>query len=334
MRPDNGPADLLLGRLEPRAGDPAGVDLLQSRHLPSFRWRSRRWAVRNGSEVCVPNVCARSGKDASVTEKPSSITTVGIVQMFLASAFAVWLVSAPALFAWPTRPAETAMFIGAGFIGRVYIGYDLFRARHWDMLRWQVVANYAFLAFVWLATLWHMDEMNWKSSFWVAHVWALAYTIEPVVLFLWEPKGLLPRELLPEGWREGPVRAETKQVAMVGLVAAVTLAGLMMINPGFMNTRWPWPLDPFNCRVMSAFLALNAGWCYSIYVADDWAEVKKAAIGIELFLISQFAVWLVLVRRFDPNRHNGYVYGALLAGFALALGYCHVRQTGERARLA
>jgi len=270
-----------------------------------------------------------------VTEKPSSITTAGITQTFLASAFVVWLLGFPrtgGAFAWPIAPPETAMFIGAGFIGRAYIGYYLFRERYWARLRWQLVANYAFLVFVWLATLWHVDEMNWGSSIWVAHVWALAYAIEPIILYLWEPK--IPREALPADWREGPVLPALRRVATVGLVASVTLAGLMMINPAFTDTRWPWPLDPFDCRVMSAFFALNAGWCYSIYVADDWAEVKKAVIGIELFLVSQFAIWMYLVRGFDPNRNNGYVYGVLLAAFAVAIGYCHVRQERARARPA
>lgn len=268
-----------------------------------------------------------------MTAKPDSITTVGVVQTLLAGAFVLWLVAFPGtggLFAWPTTPSETAMFIGAGFIGRTYIGYFLYRERLWLKLRWQLVANYAFLAFVWLATLWHMGEMNWESNIWVAHVWVLAYTIEPVVLFLWEPRR--PWEALPDEWREGPVLPGLKQVAQVSLVTSVTLAGLMMINPAFMDTRWPWPLDPFNCRVMSAFLALNAGWAYTIYRADDWAEARQAVVGIELFAVSQFGVWAYNVRGFDPGRANQHVYGAILAAFALVLGYYYIRQQRARTR--
>jgi hypothetical protein len=269
-----------------------------------------------------------------VTEKPSSITNVGIVQTFLAGSFVVWLMGVPAtgdVFAWPTTPSETAMFIGAGFIGRTYIGYYLMRERHWARLRWQVAANYSFLVFVWLATLWHMDEMNWESNIWVAHVWALAYTIEPVVLFLWEPRGAA--EAWPAAWREGPVLAATKQVAMIALVTAVTLGGLMMINPEFMDTRWPWALDPFNCRVMSAFFALNAGWCYTIYTAEDWGVAKKALIGVALFALGELVVWAVNVRGFDPARINHYVFGVLLAAFSIALVSCYIAQERARARL-
>jgi hypothetical protein len=258
---------------------------------------------------------------------------VGVVQTLLAGAFVVWLLGFPetgALFAWPTTPEQTAMFIGAGFIGRTYIGYFLCRERSWLKLRWQVTADYAFLAFIWLATLWHIDEMNWTTHIWVAHVWVLAYTIEPVVLFLWEPKR--PWDAWPEAWREGPVLPGLKQVAMVSLVTAVTLAGLLMINPEFMDTRWPWRLDPFNCRVMSAFFALNAGWAYTIYRSDDWAEARQAVVGIQLFAVSQFVVWLLNVRGFDPGRQNRYIYGVILAGFVIVLAYYYVRQQRARVR--
>lgn len=257
-------------------------------------------------------------------EKPGSITLAGVVQVILASTFVVWLAAFPhtgARFAWPTTPDETAMFLGVAFIGRVYIGYHLMRERDWARLRWQIAANYAFLAFVWLATLWHMQEMNWKSNFWVAHVWAIAYTFEPVVLFLWEPKGTAPP---PSGG--GPILRGLRELAQAGLVVSVTLAGLMMINPEFMNMRWPWELDPFNCRVMSAFFALQAGWCYWIYRADDWAAARPAVLGVMCFAVGELAVWARYVAGFDPGRSNRHVFGAILAAFAAALIYYFVRQ--------
>jgi hypothetical protein len=262
-----------------------------------------------------------------VIEKPGTLTMLGIGQILLGLVFIIWLLGFPAegaVFAWPTTPGETAIFLGAGFLVRAYIGLGLVRERYWARLRWQVAANYLFLAFAWLATLWHMDEMNWESSIWIAHAWALAYTIEPVILYLWEPKG--PREPLPPEWHRGPVHLGLRQVAMVGLVVAVTLAGLMMINPEFMDTRWPWPLDPFNCRVMSAFLAMNAGFCYSVYVAEDWTDARSAVIAAGIFVTAEFAVWLAVLPGLDPSRPNRWVFGALLAAFAIALAYCFVRQ--------
>ncbi len=195
-------------------------------------------------------------------EKPKAITTIGIVQILLAATFVVWLVFFPSTgwnFAWPVTPAFSAMFIGAGFIARTYIGYYLWREKHWAMLRWQVNANYAFLFVIFLATYWHVDEMNWKSNIIVAHIWVLAYTIEPIMLYLLEPRGEASKTPLPAEFQEGPVLPGLKRVAVLGLVVAATLAGLFFINPRFMNTRWPWPLDPFNARIMAAFLILAGG---------------------------------------------------------------------------
>ncbi len=119
--------------------------------------------------------------------KPRSITLIGIVQILLAASFVIWLVLFPAkgeLFAWPIKPTFTAIFIGVGFLARTFIGYFLWREKSWPRLRWQVLANYAFLVVIFLATYWHIDEMNWSSSLLVAHIWVLAYTIEPIMLFL------------------------------------------------------------------------------------------------------------------------------------------------------
>ena len=85
------------------------------------------------------------------------------------------------------------MFIGVGFIDRILIGYWLWRESSWPRLRWQVAANYAFLIVIFMATYWHIDEMNWKSNIIVAHIWVIAYTVEPIMLFLLEPRTRKPK---------------------------------------------------------------------------------------------------------------------------------------------
>ncbi len=73
--------------------------------------------------------------------KPKAISTVGLVQVILTTSFVIWLLFFPSTgdnFAWPVVPRMTAMFIGASFIARAYLGYFLWRERHWYRLRWQV----------------------------------------------------------------------------------------------------------------------------------------------------------------------------------------------------
>jgi hypothetical protein len=267
-------------------------------------------------------------------EKPGSITTIGIVQIILAATFVIWLLFFPSRgvdFAWPIIPTYSAMFIGAGFIARTYIGFFLWRDKHWADLKWQVKANYAFLFIIWLATYWHIEEMNWESNIIVAHIWVLAYTIEPILLFLYEPRSREDIDDSTEILLEGPVSIGLKRVAVFGLVVAITIAGLLFINPKFMDTRWPWPLDPFDARIMAAFLALNAGWCYDLYFAQDWGRIKRAVIGMILFSLTNFIVWVISFPNFDYSRENIYTFGIAFFIFTVLLALFYIRQ--ERKKL-
>ncbi|HLE13529.1 MAG TPA: hypothetical protein VI776_02190 [Anaerolineales bacterium] len=261
--------------------------------------------------------------------KPSSITRIGFVQVILAATFVVWLVLFPDTgvnFAWPIAPRFTAMFIGAAFMVRTFIGYFLWREKTWNRLTWQMWGNYAFLIVVFLATFWHIDEMNWKANIIVAHVWVIAYLVEPLILPLVEPRGAHRNPpQLPED-RRGPIFTGLKRVMVAGLVVSVTMVALMFLNPLFLDTRWPWALDPFDARIMSAFFALTSLWCVTVYFAEDWGEIRLAVFGLSIFAVAQFLVWLVILPQLDPARPNIYSYGVGFGLFAVLLVYYSVRQ--------
>jgi hypothetical protein len=267
--------------------------------------------------------------------KPRSITGIGITQVLLAASFVVWLLFFPETgdqFAWPVVPAYTAMFIGAGFIVRTFIGIFLWREKHWPRLRWQVAANYAFLIVIFLATYWHIDEMNWKSNIWVAHVWVVAYTVEPILLYLIEPRGPEARAPLPAELQRGSIMVGLKLVLLFGLLVSITIGSLAFINPQFLDTRWPWPLDPFDARVMAAFLALTAVWCLTAYQAPNWGEVRLAVLGLSIYAVSNFIAWLVMLPGLlEMGRENVITYGIGFGFFSLATIYYLWKQ--ERARV-
>jgi hypothetical protein len=265
--------------------------------------------------------------------KPRTITITGIIQLLLASAFVVWLLFFPSTgikFAWPIVPSFSAMFIGAGFIIRAMIGYFLWREKYWPKLRWQVAANYAFLIVIFLATYWHIDEMNWKSNIIVAHIWIIAYTVEPVLLFLIEPRTPEAKTPLPPELRGGSIFIGLKRVVAFGLIVCVTIGGLAFINPQFLDTRWPWPLDPFDARIMAAFFALNALWCVTVYFAQDWGEIRLAVLGMTIYAVSNFIIWLFILPQLDKARQNIYTYGIALGLFSVLLIYYFWKQ--ERMR--
>ena len=261
--------------------------------------------------------------------KPRSLTTVGVIQFFLATGFVIWLLFFPSTgvkFAWPISPAFSAMFIGAGFTARALIGYHLWREKYWPRLRWQAAANYAFLIVIFLATAWHINLMNWKSNIIVAHIWVLAYFIEPIMLFLIEPRSPEAKAPLPAEDQHGPVFIGLKRVAAVGVIVSVILGALAFINPQFLDTRWPWPLDPFDARIMAGFFALTALWCVTIYFANNSGEVRLAVVGLALFATVQFIAWLFMLPNLDPARPNIYVYGIGFALFSILFIYYFVRQ--------
>jgi hypothetical protein len=266
-------------------------------------------------------------------EKPKALTTIGIVQVLLAAAFVVWLVFFPGAgskFAWPIVPSFSAMFIGTGFLARTYIGYALWREKYWSRLRWQAPANYAFLIVIFLATYWHIDQMNWKTSIIMAHIWIIAYTVEPIMLLLLEPRNPQAKERLPVELRGGPIFVGLKRILALGLIISVTIASLAIINPKFLDTRWPWTLDPFDARIMAAFLALTGTWCLTGYFAEDWGEVRHAILGLAIYSLSNFIVWLVILPQLDQSRKNIYALGVAFGFFSIFLIYYYWKQ--ERLR--
>jgi hypothetical protein len=265
--------------------------------------------------------------------KPRAITLTGIIQVLLASAFVIWLLFFPSTgenFAWPIKSSFSAMFIGAGFIARTFIGYFLWREKYWPRLRWQVAANFAFLVVIFLATYWHIDEMNWKANLIVAHIWIVAYTVEPILLFLVEPKTAEAKAPLPKEQQRGQIFSGLKNVVTFGLIVCITLGSLAFINPQFLDTRWPWPLDPFDARIMAAFFALNALWCVTVYFAEDWAEVRLAVLGMTIYAVSNFVIWILILPQFDMTRKNAAAYGIGFGLFSVLLIYYYWKQEKVR----
>ncbi len=265
--------------------------------------------------------------------KPRSITNIGLVQVLLAATFVVWLLFVPDRgdnFAWPVTPRLTAMFIGASFVARTYLGYFLWREKEWWRLRWQVWGNLGFLTVIFLATYWHIDEMNWTSNIILAHIWVLAYTIEPLMLVVLEPRGPEAKAGPPPERREGPLQPGLKFVLLVAFISGITFTALLFINPQFASTRWPWPLDPFNARVMAAFAALGGLWALQAYLMDDWAEAKLGVLGITIYMAVLFVVWVITVGQYPADQPNGTTYGVVTGLFTLVLLYFYWRQ--ERAR--
>jgi membrane protein DedA with SNARE-associated domain len=118
-----------------------------------------------------------------------------------------------------------------------------------------------------------------------------------------------------------------KSALLAMFYMGAALWALFFFTPEFANTRWPWALNPFDARIMSAWFAGAAVWSITMYFMKDWAEVKMGIRAILLFLVGLLGVWLFGLSRFPLNQteiaarqalSSGIVLGVLLAWLLFA----------------
>ncbi|MGE5379098.1 MAG: hypothetical protein ACM3XO_28905 [Bacteroidota bacterium] len=285
-------------------------------------------------------------------EKPRGFNRVGIVQCFLAAFFVLWFLILPEkgrFFAWPVVPELTAAFLGAGFILRSYFGYHLWRDKYWYTVRWSMFGDYAFLAVLFVTTWWHIGEMNWHLSgagaglrdfsLVIVHVWVLAYTFEPLTVFLLHPRTAEADAPVPADLSQGELLQPLKSALVAMFYLGTAIWALLFFSPDFANTRWPWPLNPFDARIMSAWFAGVAVWSITMYFMKDWAEVKMGVRAILLFLLAELGVWVLDFSRYPLNptaiaARQALIYGLTLAAVSAWLLFAYGRQERARKRIA
>ncbi len=264
-----------------------------------------------------------------MTLTPRSLRSLGIGQFAFASLFVLWLLVLPnggQSFAWPIVPRLTSVFVGVSFILRAFLGLSIIRTEAWYRLRWVVWGNYMFLAIILISTFWHIAEMNWQTNIVLAHVWVVIYIFEPLVLPFLGPFDDARNDAIPPQHAKGPLAEGLKWVLIAATMVTATVGGLLFISPEFLNTRWPWSLDPFNARIMAAWPAAIAVWAGTMALSKDWAEIKMGIQGFILYGSALFVAWLVTIPDFDRVRHNFWTYGILPAACAVVLAYYYWRQ--------
>lgn len=280
--------------------------------------------------------------------KPKGFRNVGIVQCFLAAFFVLWFLFFPQYgnyFAWPVVPELTAMFMGAGFMLRSYFGYHLWRDKYWYTLRWSMNGDFAFLATLFITTWWHISEMNWKLegvsdglrifSLIIAHVWVLAYTFEPLTIFLLHPREKEAYQPIPSNLSEGQIQPVMKNALGAIFLLGAAFWAVLFFDPNFANTRWPWELNPFDSRIMSAWFAGSSIWAVTMYFMADWAEIKIGVRALLFFILGLLGVWIIASPRYILDHteiagRQGIVFGFALGGMSVWMLYAYWKQ--EQAR--
>jgi hypothetical protein len=250
--------------------------------------------------------------------------------------FAVWMLffpqSVPTHFAWDVQPRYAQVFIGAGYIFRTAFFLYVAREPNWLRLRWIVWGNLAFTGTLLLATFWHIDEFRWPQFVPpTAHIWVILYVFEPVTMLYLIPRGILRAE----GPRlAGPLHPLFRKflVLVTGLLLMHGL--LLVINPEFAATRWPWELNPLDARMVAAWFLGWSAWAGTMAFARDWDEIRAAAALFVLNGLALVGTFIVFggELRDDTTTIRSYVVGVIALTAAMAAFY--VVQERRRARHA
>ena len=282
--------------------------------------------------------------------KPKGFNNVGIIQCFLAAFFVLWFLIMPQngkYFAWPVVPEMTAMFLGAGFILRSYFGYHLWRDKYWYTVRWSLYGDYAFLSVLFITTWWHISEMNWHIqgvsdglrifSLLIAHIWIFAYTFEPLTIFLLHPRDAEANAPVPAELSEGELQRPLKSVLLAIFYAGALFWAVLFFSPEFANTRWPWELNAFDSRIMSAWFAGCSVWAITMYFMKDWAEVKVGVRAIIFVVLGWIGIWIVGSTRYPLNntpiaarQGMGYLLALTIIAIWLLFAYWKQEQASKK----
>jgi hypothetical protein len=248
----------------------------------------------------------------------------GLIGAAAAAWFAIWMLFFPQLvpdyFAWDVHPRAAQVFIGAGYVFRTAFFLNVAREGNWFRLRWIVYGNLAFTGTLLFATYWHLSEFNWNPSQTpLGHIWIILYVFEPVSLLYLVPRAIRHAEAPLVG---GPIRPALRRF-LVFVAGILLLHGLLVVaNPEFAATRWPWELNPLDARIVGAWFLGWATWSGTMAFARDWDEIRMAC---RLFILSGVAFLVAaLVYRdvFLPGRVTvtGYAGGLIaLTGVMTAL---------------
>jgi hypothetical protein len=262
---------------------------------------------------------------------PVGLRLWGLVGAAVAAVFALWMFFFPQFvpthFAWVAEPRLTQVFIGAGYIFRTVFFLQFVLARNWLSIRWTFWGNLAFTGTLLLATLWHADEMNWR--FLVAHVWVVFYTFEPVTMIFTAPMDSASRALHLHGG--GPLLPWFKRFIVLVVGVLFLFGALLIINPIWLDLRWPWDLNEFDARIIAAWFNGWALWLGTIYFVRDWDEGRLGVFLAILFGAAVSISSLIFLQLFsDRGATRGYI--GLAIAFTVGLAFFAWRQ--ERARPA
>ena len=188
-------------------------------------------------------------------------------------------------FAWAISPPQTALFIGAGYLGTgITLLLILAMARTWSEARLIIPPIIVFATSMIGATLLHADRFLWDRP--VTWLWLGLYGVIVV--------GSVAVMLTERGQRRGftgvgLTRAERVVLIALGLLT-LAWAVPMYAAPQFAALVWPWALTPLTARIVAGWIAVGATLALVGGESNDARGLRLTMLGwtitVVLFILS------------------------------------------------
>lgn len=233
---------------------------------------------------------------------------------FLLLAFAV-LVPVPSdvdtVFAWPIKPAMSAMVLGSVYLGGAYFFLRVGFATRWHTVAGGFVPVGAFATLMGITTLLHWDRfVHDRLAFWL---WVTLYFTTPFVVFV--VFIVNQREYRRAEDDELRIPPSAAMVIGIGGVGSLVMSGFLYVFPERAMRIWPWHLTPLTSRTLAAVFVLGAAGL-GAFRERRWSAMRTllqvAAIMLALLIINGARAH----DEFDPDNVLTWV---LVAGFLGAL---------------
>ena len=212
-------------------------------------------------------------------------------------------------FAWEIKPAMTAAFMGAGYLGGAWLFLNAIFGRRWHRVAAGFLPVTTFTIFMLLATIFHRDRFD------IRHIpfllWLGLYVITPLLvpLMWWNNRVTDPGTPEP-GDQVAPSLARWS-LRLLGIVLLVfAIAGF--IFPEWLISIWPWMLTPLTARIMSGWFALLGVGGIVIGNETRWSGWRVGLQSIGLWHLLVVIAAVIHQTDFPGGLLNWYLVSVLL----------------------
>jgi hypothetical protein len=220
-------------------------------------------------------------------------------------------------WAWEIQPEMSALWVGAGYSFGAMAIWTLLLIGRFPKLLVAVLATWPFSCVMLIATIIHIDRFFVdRIGFWV---WFVIYLVLPFGLpIAW---WLNKNHAVPPHANELRFPKNTDYIALLVSVVFSVLAGVLIFNPSFSASFWPWNLTPLMSRVIGGWILFLAAAALSLVFERRYIAYRE--------FIPEAGIWFTLILiggwrysdQFDFGRAATYIFFGVLILLILLMFY-------------